>query len=343
MKSRERFLCACRGEQVDRPPVWMMRQAGRSLPEYRALREKHGFWEVMTTPELAAEVTLQPVRRFPIDAAILFCDILVIPAALGMEVQFTPKLSVSPVVRDRSDVDSLKPAGALESLAYVGNSLRAIREEAGEDMTVLGFAGAPYTIASYMVEGGSSKSFHKLKGLMYNSPDTYDSMIDKVVDLTADYLEMQLESGADAVQLFDSWAGELNITDYRRFALPAVQRIIERVSRKGAPVIYFLNGVGNLLEAANECGAQVLGIDWRVDLATVRKRLGDSLVVQGNLDPAVLFAPSDVIKKKTNAMLNQTGGRGHIANLGHGVMPDTPISGIETFLAAIAQWAEENQ
>jgi len=342
MKPRERFLCACRGETVDRPPVWLMRQAGRSLPEYRALREKHGFWEVMTTPELAAEVTLQPVRRFPIDAAILFCDILVIPAALGMDVQFTPKLAVSPIIRDRSDVDGLKPTGALESLAYVGNSLRAIRAEAGEDMTILGFAGAPYTIASYMAEGGSSKSFHKLKGFMYNSPDAYDAMIDKVVDLTADYLEMQLESGADAVQLFDSWAGELNVEDYRRFALPAVQRIIERVSKKGAPVIYFLNGVGNLLEAANECGAQVLGIDWRVDLGVVRHRLGDSRVVQGNLDPAVLFATPEVIKEKTYSMLNQTGGRGHIANLGHGVMPDTPLEGIETFLASISKWAEEN-
>jgi uroporphyrinogen decarboxylase len=339
MNSRHRLLNACQRLPVDRPPLWIMRQAGRALPEYRALRERHSFWDLMTTPELAAEVTLQPVRRFPLDAAIVFSDILTVPAALGMEVAFSPQLALTPVVRDAGDIDKLQTAGALKRLDYVGRALSAVRAGAGPELAVLGFAGAPYTIASYMVEGGSSKSYHKIKGLMFSAPAVFDRLAALIADLTADYLEMQLDNGADAVQLFDSWAGELSPPDFRRFALPPVQRIVERIAKR-APVIYFINGVGNLLADAAASGASVLGIDWRLELAEARRRLGDGLALQGNLDPALLFAPAAEITRRTHELLAATGGRGHIMNLGHGLLPETPLTGIQTFIEANAQWAE---
>ena len=339
MNAKQRFLAACNGQPVDHPPVWIMRQAGRTLPEYNKVREQHSFWDICKTPELAALVTLQPVKRFPLDAAIIFSDILTIPAAMGQQVSFTP-MSLTPAIRSAADVDNLPAVDIPGDLGYVGQAIEAVRAEVGQDFPVLGFSGAPYTLASYMVEGGSSKSYHRIKSLMYTRPEVYDRLLVKIADAVADYLLMQITASVNAVQLFDSWAGELSVPDYRRFALPYVQRIIQRLKTAGVPVIYFINGVGVLLETAAESGADVMGIDWRVSLTDARRRLGADRVVQGNLDPAVLFASKDEITRRTFAMLDETGGAGHIANLGHGVLPDTPLDGIAAFIDAVAQWSK---
>lgn len=338
MNARQRFANACRGLPVDRPPVWLMRQAGRSLPEYRALREHHEFWELLTTPELAAEVTRQPLRRFEMDAAIIFSDILVIPAALGQKVHFGGGMTLTPPIRQASDIAALNTAEVAERLDYVAQTLRIIREELGEGHALLGFAGAPYTVASYMVEGGGSKSFSRLKSLMYREPAAYDRLLSAVTEATVQYLQTQIKCGVDAVQLFDSWAGELAAPDYRIYAQPYVKRIVEQLSQTGTPVIYFINGIGNLLEEAKACGAGVLGVDWRLSLAEVRRRLGADTVVQGNLDPGVLYAEPAEIRRRTLAMIDETGGQGHIANLGHGVAPDTPLDGIYAFVEAVQEW-----
>ena len=281
-----------------------------------------------------------PVALLLLQRLLDFIDILTIPSAMGLDVSLTPKLALAPVVKTAADVDALKLSGTNESLSYVGDALRLTRQQLGDEYALLGFSGAPYTLASYMVEGGSSKSYHQLKGLMYGAPAVYDRLLSVLADAVAEYLEMQVDAGADAVQLFDSWAGELSPVDFEQFALPYVQRIIKRVKAKGAPVIYFVNGVGNLLTPTQASSADVLGIDWRIELKTVRERLGADTVVQGNLDPGVLFAPTEVIRQRTFEMLDQTGGVGHIVNLGHGVVPQTPICGIEAFIKSVAEWAE---
>ncbi len=342
VNSKQRFKLACNGQPVDRPPVWIMRQAGRTLPEYRALKEIHDFKELMSTPELAAEVTLQPVRRFPLDAAIIFSDILVVPEAMGLELEFSPKLFLSPSVRSKIDVDALRVTGAAESLEYVIKAIELVRKELVDEKAVLGFSGAPYTVASYMIEGGSSKSYSHLKSFMYREPSLFDRLLNAVTDVTVDYLLMQVEAGVDAVQLFDSWAGELSPADYSIYALPYVQRIIERVQATGTPVIYYINGVGNILEEACNSGAKIMGIDWRISLTDVRARLGSDIVLQGNLDPGLLFALPDEIRRRTNAMINETAGLRHIANLGHGVVPETPLEGIEAFITSVISWKRVN-
>lgn len=337
MNSKQRFRAACEGAPTDRPPVWIMRQAGRTLPEYNQVREKHSFLEIVHTPELAAEVTLQPVQRFPLDAAIIFSDILVIPAALGVDVQFVPHPVLSPAIQSAADLDQLRAGGAA-SLEYVAAALQLVRRELGEEKALLGFAGAPFTVASYMVEGSGSKTHSRIKTLMYSEPALYDRLMSAICTVTADYLRLQIGAGVDAVQLFDSWAGELSPGDFAQFALPYVQRIVEAVAGRGAHVIYYVNGVGNLLEQAAASGAGVLGIDWRIELSEVRRRLGFRTVVQGNLDPAVLFAPPELIRSRTFEILSQTNGDSHILNLGHGVQPDTPLKGIEAFIQAAVEW-----
>jgi uroporphyrinogen decarboxylase len=320
-----------------------MRQAGRTLPEYRAVREKHSFWEVCRTPELAAEVTLQPVRRFGLDVAVIFSDILVIPEAMGLQVAFSPRLYVAPPIASSADVRALRRPDVGRALGYVADAIRTVRREAGDGLAIAGFCGAPFTLASYMVEGGSSKHFDRLKSLMYREPAVFSELMERLSDCLVDYLIMQKEAGATTLQLFDTWATILSPGDFRRYALPYLQRIVERVRPIGLPLIYYVNGIGNLLEAAQEIGADILGIDWRVELAEVRRRLGPGRVVQGNLDPGVLFAPPEEIRRRVRAMLEQTGGIGHVVNLGHGLIPSTPLEGIEAFIAAVREWAEERR
>ena len=340
MQAKERFLNACRGLPVDRPPVWIMRQAGRTLPEYLQLREKYSFWDLCRTPELAAEATLQPIRRFGMDAAVIFSDILVVPAAMGLEVAFSPSLSVTPAVRTADEVDRLRQPDVAAELGYVAGAIRCVCGQGGPELPVLGFSGAPFTLACYMVEGGSSKHFQHLKSMMYGAPEVFGRLMEKISAAVVDYLRLQIGAGASAVQLFDTWAGELGPADFRRFVLPWLQRITAALRAEGVPVIYYVNGIGNLLELAGQAGADVLGIDWRVELAEVRRRLGSARPVQGNLDPVTLFAPPPFIRERVFEMLDQTGGRGHVVNLGHGVLPETPLAGIQAFVDAVHQWGE---
>jgi len=342
INSLDRFLNACRGEAVDRPPVWIMRQAGRTLPEYMKLRQTHSFWDLCLNPELAAEVTLQPIHRFPLDAAVIFSDILVIPQVMGMDVQFSPRLTVTPPIRQPDDLRHLIAPRVSSQLKYVFDTIRLVKKTLDGSKAILGFSGAPFTLACYMVEGGGSKAyFNQTRSFMHSRPETFTTLLNLISKTVADYLEMQCEAGADAVQLFDTWASVLSPEDFQRFVLPSVRPIIERIQKKKVPIIYYVNGIGHVITAAAETGADVLGIDWRISLSAVRNIIGNAVPVQGNLDPAVLLSDPVLIRKRVHTMLNQTGGRGHIANLGHGILPDTPISNIASFIRAVHDWKPE--
>ncbi|MBU1339105.1 MAG: uroporphyrinogen decarboxylase [Acidobacteria bacterium] len=339
MTSIERFLKAVRFEDVDRPPVWMMRQAGRTLPEYRSLREKHSFWELCRTPELAAEVTLQPLNRFQLDAAVIFSDILVVPAALGMKVSFSPRLEISPAISDFEGIERLNVDDICQRLDYVAAVVKRVFKDTNGKTAVLGFSGAPFTLSSYMIEGGSSRHFIKVREMMYGDTSNFMTLQEKLTHVISEYLILQAEASATAVQLFDTWAGELSPRDFETFVQPFVQQIIQTVKKKtDIPIIYYVNGIGSHLSSAASSGADVLGVDWRISLSEVRRRLGERAVVQGNLDPAVLFAPQEEIRRRVNDLLHETGGQGHIVNLGHGLIPETHLSGIETFIKSVIEW-----
>jgi len=318
----------------------MMRQAGRTLPEYRALKEKYTFWELCRTPELACEVTMQPLRRFPVDAAIIFSDILVIPAAMGLEVEFTPAPRFASTVASRADVERLARFDPLDAIGYVDKALRLVKKELAGERALLGFAGAPYTLACYMVDGTGSKGFVKTRAMMHREPALFDALLSRLTDGIVDYLKMKIEAGISAYQLFDTWACDLPLEDYRRFVLPHVSSIFERLSGTDVPGIYYANGIANLLPAVPETGASIVGVDWRVSLTQVREMLGDKTIVQGNLDPTALHAPAEEIERRVFSMLDETGGRGHIVNLGHGLHPTVPIEGIEAFVESVRRWAE---
>lgn len=337
MNSLNRFRSACRNEHVDRPPVWMMRQAGRTLPEYRELRSNHSFWEVCRTPDLAAEVTLQPLRRFAMDAAIIFSDILVVPDAMGMKIEFTPAPVIEKTIQSLSDLRSLKRPDVATALKYVADAQRIVKAELAGERALLGFAGAPYTLACYMVDGLGKKGFVKTRALMYSNPSLMHALLSDVTQVVTDYLALQIEAGIDAYQLFDSWGGDLPPDLFEEFALPYVARIIEALKGRGVSSIYYVNGIGNLLELAHEAGSDVLGIDWRVPMAEVRRRL-PGRVVQGNLDPTALFGAPAEIRKRMERLLATTRGQGHIVNLGHGVDPSTPLEGIEAFVNSVTHW-----
>jgi uroporphyrinogen decarboxylase len=342
---RARMLAALAGRATDRPPVWLMRQAGRTLPEYRALRKDHDFLTVMRTPELAAEVTLQPLRRFRQDAAIVFCDILIVPEAMGMELTFQPGgPKLGPALRDRAAVEALRPVEAAQAFAHLGETLRGLRRELGDQHALLGFAGAPFTLACYMVEGGGSRTFSQIKRLLYTDPDLADLLLGKLADAVADLLIFQLESGADAVQLFDTWAGELNAVDYARFAAPVNRRIIDAVQAAGGTILLFLRNGSHLLDQGLDAGANGLAMGWRMDpevvlRAMAERRLGLAgapYAVQGNLDPIALFGPPASIRAKVQTLHRQMQPHAaHIMNLGHGLLPDTPIAGIEAMIGAV--------
>jgi uroporphyrinogen decarboxylase len=357
--SAQRFLDACYGRPVDRPPVWMMRQAGRYLPEYRKVRETASFLDLCATPELAAEVSLQPFRRFAPDGVIFFSDILGPAAALGMRVEFGdggPELPEP--VRSAEDVARLHPFHPTTEVGFTGEILAALSREVGDRAAVLGFAGAPWTLASYLVEGGGSKSFAVIKQMMGREPRTLRRLLNLLADVVGDVLSFQIESGALAVQLFDTWAGELTEEDYRQWALPATARAIGAIrraprlrpaepdeARKGVkvkeedpPVILFINGCGHLIEAMSESGAEVLSIDWRVPLSEARRR-APGLALQGNLDPGILLGPEETVTRRTREIVEQTQGRAHVVNLGHGVLPQTPVESARAFFEAVRESA----
>lgn len=339
--SRQRFLDAAACKRVDRPPAWMMRQAGRYLPEYRKIREKLSFFELCENVDAAVEVSLQPFERFKPDAVILFSDILVPVRAMGAEVAIDdggPKLSHP--VRSAGDVDRLHLFDPASATPYVLEILGRLRRSIGEQAALLGFAGAPWTLASYLVEGGGSRSFTAIKSMISRDPRTLRALLTKLEKMVSDYLAAQLSAGADAVQLFDTWAGELSPRDYREFALPYVRDAVASVKRSGKPVIYFINGAAALLEAAAESGADVVSIDWRCDIGDARRRLPGACL-QGNLDPALLLGTGDCVGERVSEILDSAGGTGHILNLGHGILPSTPIECVEAFYGAVRSWRKK--
>jgi len=332
MSRKELFLRACRGEAVPRLPVWMMRQAGRYLPEYREIRAKRAFLEVCKTPELAIEISLQPFRRLGVDAIIVFSDILIPAEAMGMKLELGdagPNLPEP--VRAERDIEALRIFDAESDTRFLMDAIRGIVREVGPAVPVLGFAGAPWTLACYMIEGRTKEGFATVKALMYEKPSAFEALLTKISNATVGYLKAQIAAGAAAVQLFDTWCGELNLADYERFALPAVQGIISRVGGE-VPVIYYTKASHHLLCAVAKSGADVLSVDWRIDLASARATLGPRIALQGNVDPAVLFAPAEKIRTVTRETAEKLGGVGHILNLGHGILVGTPVENAQLFV-----------
>ncbi len=333
----DRFLRACRREPVDRPPLWIMRQAGRYLPEYRALRERVDFVTLCQTPELAVEASLQPLRRFALDAAIVFSDIMTPLAGMGVDITFDPGPRIAAPIRTAAQVASLRVPDMAGAVPFVGEAVALLRRELEGRMPVIGFCGAPFTLAAYLVEGRGREGFGAVKRLMMEDPGTARRLLDLLADAMADYLAFQIRSGAHAVQIFDSWAGILSPADYRAFALPAVQRLIARLAARGTPVIYFAHDGNHLIEAAATSGATVLGVCWRTPLDEARRRSGGSLALQGNLDPHALFGTPAQVRARAAAVLEQAGDApGHIMNLGHGILPDTPIASVEALVETVA-------
>jgi uroporphyrinogen decarboxylase len=332
----DRFLRACRREPVDRTPVWIMRQAGRYLPEYRELRQSVDFLTLCRTPELAAEATLQPLRRFPLDAAILFSDILLPLQALGVEMAFTPGPTIAEPLRTRAQVDALTLRPAAEAVPFVGEAVRLLRRELDGRTPLIGFCGAPFTLAAYLIQGRGKEGFGAAKTMLYREPATLECLLSTLAVAMTDYLTLQIQSGAQAVQVFDSWAGILGLEEYRRFALPYVKTIIDGVRPLGVPIIYFVNDGPHLHEAAATSGADVLGVCWRAPLDEVARRVGPGIALQGNLDPHVLFADADEVARQAAGVLARVAGRpGHIMNLGHGILPETPIASVEALIATV--------
>ena len=323
----DRFLKACRRESVDCTPVWFMRQAGRYMPEYRSLRAKHSILDLCKTPELAAQVTLQPIDRFPLDAAIIFADILLPLEAMGLSLEFAD--GEGPVIHnpiiDRGSVERLKVIDG-DELSYVAEAVSLTRQALGGRVPLIGFAGAPFTLASYAIEGGGSRNYVLTKQLMYRESDVWHKLMDKLARVVTGYLRRQIRAGAQAIQLFDSWVGCLAPGDYEEYVLPHVQVIFEGLKREGVPLIYFGTGTSAILRQMRRAGGDVMGIDWRIHLDEAWAMVGHDVAVQGNLDPLVLFAPLHEIERRVEDILRRAAGRpGHIFNLGHGILPNTPV------------------
>ncbi|GAB4330328.1 MAG: uroporphyrinogen decarboxylase [Calditrichia bacterium] len=334
------FIKACFRQPVERTPVWMMRQAGRYLPEYRAVRKNHDFITMYKTPELAAEVTLQPVDLVGVDAAILFSDILVIPEAMGMELQFLEKRG--PVfpnpIRSDADLAALKTADVADRLTFVADAIRLCRQQLAGRVPLIGFSGAPWTLATYMIEGSGSKNFSEIKKWRFANPEGLHRLLEQISRAVIEYLKMQMDAGAQALQLFDTWAGILDKDGFREFVLPYVKQILSAVRREGIPLIYFAKGAGVWLADLKNCGADVLGLDWTVDIGEARRLLGDVHALQGNLDPNALFAPPEVIRAEVKKILEKFGpGEGHVFNLGHGILPTVPPEHARAFIQAVKE------
>ncbi len=321
------FLKACRRERAGVTPVWLMRQAGRYMAEYRAVRSRVPFLELCKTPDLATEVTVTAAERLGVDAAILFADILLILEPLGFDLEFSK--GEGPVIhnpiREVGDVDRVRPLVDGSPLSYVYDAVTSIRSALKPDLPLIGFAGAPFTLACYAIEGGGSRHYETAKSFMYRDPGAWNALLEIMVDSTAIYLNRQIEAGAQAVQLFDSWVGNLGPEDYRRFVQPHMKRLFSLLD-PSVPSIHFGTDTGTLLEAQRDAGGNVIGLDWRMELGATWKRLGPDVAVQGNLDPVVLFAPIPEIERQVRRILGEADGQpGHIFNLGHGILPHTPV------------------
>ena len=325
MARADRFLNALRGEPVDTTPVWIMRQAGRYLPEYRATRAKAGdFLTLCKTPELACEVTLQPIERLGVDAAILFSDILIPLEKMGIPLGFPDEGPRLTPVRDEAGIRALRVPHADEEMPFVMEAVRLIRRALDGKVPLIGFAGAPFALLTYVVEGQTGKQFAETKKLLYTAPAVAHQLLQKLTDTVADYLAAQIRAGAQVVQLFDSWVGQLAPEDFRAFAAPYVKKLVDTLRPLGAPIIYFANDGGSLLADAARLGADALGVDWRTPLDEARARTGDGVTLQGNLDPCLLFGPVAEIERRADDVLARAGGKRHVFNLGHGILPGTP-------------------
>ncbi len=330
---KELFLSACRSQPVERVPVWMMRQAGRYLPEYRDIRAKHAFLEVCKTPDLAVEVSLQPFRRLGVDAVIVFSDILILAEAMGMKLELNdagPQLPEP--IRSAAQVDALRVFDPERETAFVTEAIRRLCRELGPTVPVLGFAAAPWTLACYMVEGRTREGFATVKAFAQTAPRVFRGLLEKIARVTAQYLRAQIAAGAAAVQLFDTWCGELSARDYAEFALPATQQVIAELNAGDTPVILYTKASNHLMDSVARAGADVLSVDWRVDLAALRAKLGSSVALQGNVDPALLLGPAEGIREAVREAIEKTGGAGHVLNLGHGILPSTPVENAQVFI-----------
>lgn len=324
---RPLFIRACFGEKTERAPVWIMRQAGRYLPEYRAVRSQTTFLGLCKTPELAAEVSLQPVDLVGVDAAIIFSDILIVPEAMGQTLTVEEKQGprLFPVISTAADVKKLKKPKPEKAYAFLGKALKLVRKQLPDSIPLIGFAGSPFTLMSYMVEGQGTKEFEKVKTLLQENPKLAHALLEKLSDAVADLLNYKIKCGAQAVQIFDSWGGILNEKEFVKFSLAYVKKVIKKLKRKKVPVIFFAKGTGDYLKKIKSCGADVISLDWNVDLKWARKILGKKIAIQGNLDPMTLFSTPSMIKDAVEKVLSQVNPRqGYIFNLGHGILPTTP-------------------
>ncbi|MDX2187886.1 MAG: uroporphyrinogen decarboxylase [Opitutaceae bacterium] len=341
MTSRERFLAACACEPLDRPPIWIMRQAGRYLPEYRALKAKSSFLEMVKTPDLATEVTLQPLRRFPLDAAILFSDILVIPEALGQPYHFRDSggIEMEFKLSGAADISRLAPPEAVpERLSYVGAALKSIRKELGETKALLGFGGSPWTLATYMVEGGSSDDFDRVKTLFYTDRTAFTALMERLTAALVAYFKMQIEAGADAIQIFDSWGGIIAGQDYVDASLRWIREIVAALPAD-FPVILYAKGTAPQLTDQAFSGVRVISVDWTQELAITRRNLPGNVAVQGNLDPVLMQTTPEIVEREASRILeSMRPHRGHIFNLGHGITPQARIECVERLVQHVVSW-----
>ncbi len=344
MSQANRFLNACRQEPVDATPVWLMRQAGRYMAEYRALRKKHSILELIKTPDLATEVTMQPINAFNLDAAIIFADILPILEGMGLHLEFIK--GEGPVIhnpiRTGQDIQKLTTPPAEEALGFTLQAIKQVQAELNGKVPLIGFSGAPFTLASYAIEGGSSRSYIHAKSLMYGQPKIWHTLMEKLALVIGNYLQAQATAGADALQLFDSWVGALSPADYQEYVLPHSQRAIEiATSQHNVPLIHFGTGTAGMLPLIKQAGGNVIGVDWRIDLGQASQQLGSDVAIQGNLDPLVLFAPVHEMKKQVARVLDSITGRpGHIFNLGHGILKETPVEHVAALVDFVHSYTE---
>ncbi|HUA00718.1 MAG TPA: uroporphyrinogen decarboxylase [Candidatus Aquilonibacter sp.] len=332
---RELFLRACRCEPTERVPVWLMRQAGRYLPEYQAVRARHSFLEICKTPELAAEVSLQPYRVLGVDAIIVFSDILVVAEAMGLPLDVPDSGPVlGNPLRDLPAVRRLREFDPERETRFVGDAIRAICREAGPEVPVIGFAAAPWTLACYMIEGKTRGDVSRAKQMLREEPAAVRELLERIAAATVGYLKAQIAAGAAVVQLFDTWASELSAEEYAEFELPATQRILESLGAAGVPRILFAKGSSRHLENLAQAGADVVSVDWMTDLADARRRLGPRVALQGNVDPSILLRNEAGVRRAVREAMEKTGGAGHILNLGHGILPTTPVANAKAFVEA---------
>lgn len=338
------FLRACRGEKVEYTPVWLMRQAGRYLPQYQAVRANIDFLTLCKTPELAAEVTLQPVEILGVDAAILFSDILIPVEAMGMRLEFSNKEGpiLSEPIRNRSAVERLIIPDAEEDLPFIFDTIKILRKELENKVPLIGFSGAPFTLATYMIEGGSSRNFLHTKKMMFQHSGVFSYLMEKLTLAVISYLSAQIKAGTQAVQIFDTWAGVLTPVDYKEFALPYVKKVISELKKEEVPIIYFTNDCAGILKEVRKSGADVIGIDWRIDIGDAIKKLGKKVVVQGNLDPCALFLPRAQLEERVKDILwKGEAAKGHVFNLGHGVLPETQVENVIAMVEAVHKYGKK--